>query len=210
MIGDVPIGDSPIMFSIGAYSFCVAGPSLWATVARLTYQVFAEELGQYDSPGPLLRDKNHERNTYILARRGGAAVGLVALASSRPFSVESRLPTPAVLDTVPKLVEVRLLSVMPEERSSHALCGLLYAVLTICERREWDHMVISAIENRRGLYQALTFDPIAAPSRERHLVFTPMLAKVAAMRARFARQLPTFERQIEMHSVAPGEASGSS
>src|SRR5690242_10073321 len=86
----------------------------WAfeQIHRLNYRTFVEEIGQYAPDGSgVLVDRFHDKNKYFIAVQDGRVVGMLAVHDQPPFSVESRLPDPAILRSLGgRLLEVRLLA----------------------------------------------------------------------------------------------------
>src|SRR5689334_643084 len=136
-----------------------ATPEEFAEIHRLNHQIFVEEVGQHESTGTgLLIDQFHQKNTYFIAKRGDAFVGMVSVNDEPPFSVEKKLADPSVLAGLgSRLLEVRLLAIRPDERNSRVLAGLLYAVLIHACSGEYSHLIISGIQQNLRMYGRFGF-----------------------------------------------------
>src|SRR6185436_20327374 len=99
-------------------------------VHRLNYKTFVEEIPQHErNPEERLVDKFHAENTYAICMVGDRLVGMVCGRSTRPFSLDKKVPDlEAHLPKGYKILEVRLLSVEREFRNGvvfSKLVGLL-------------------------------------------------------------------------------------
>src|SRR5262249_16186357 len=100
-------------------------------VHRLNYRTFVEEIPQpAPSSEPRLVDKFHAENTYVicLAHEADAPprlIGMVALRSRRPFSLDQKLPDlDRWLPPGASTCEIRLLAVEPVHRRGAVTVGL--------------------------------------------------------------------------------------
>ena len=65
----------------------------YEAIHRLNYKTFAEEIPQHArNAEQRLVDKFHAENTYAIALHGARLVGMVCGRSSRPFSLDHKLP----------------------------------------------------------------------------------------------------------------------
>jgi aspartate aminotransferase-like enzyme len=130
-------------------------------IHRLNYRTFVEEIPQHaPDPSGRLVDRFHKENTYLIALHGRRVVGMIALRTQRPFSLDGKL---AELDTyLPqgrRLVEVRLLAIEPEWRRTPLCVTLLAQVMDTCIGLGFDTAVISGTTRQLRLYRQLGFVP---------------------------------------------------
>src|SRR5262249_25645680 len=98
-------------------------PFEFELIHRLNYRTFVEEIPQHSANGEKrLVDRFHEENTYIICMSGEELLGMIALRSHRPFSLDFKLDN---LDSyVPansKPVEIRLLAIEPRYRKTSVI-----------------------------------------------------------------------------------------
>ena len=88
-------------------------------IHHLNYRTFVEEIPQHaQNPDRRLVDRFHDENRYVIARHGVTVIGMLALRTQRPFSLDSKLPDlDRWLPAGRKLVEARLLAVEPIGRA---------------------------------------------------------------------------------------------
>ena len=61
-------------------------------IYALNYQTFVEEIPQHEeNENHILVDKFHEENTYVIAKADEEVVGMIAVRSKRPFSLDQKL-----------------------------------------------------------------------------------------------------------------------
>ena len=61
-------------------------------IHQLNYRTFVEEIPQHDAnEARALMDQFHSENTYLVAVRGRDLLGMVAVRSKRPFSLDKKL-----------------------------------------------------------------------------------------------------------------------
>jgi predicted N-acetyltransferase YhbS len=149
-------------------------------VHRLNYRTFVREIPQHADRGDgRLVDKFHDRNVYFIAIRGGRVVGMVSAHGGPKFSITEKLPEPSALAALgEKLLEVRLLAVEPEERSSMVFAGLGWCLHRYARRSGCSHLVISGISDRRRLYERLGFEAIGPAVQSGAAWFIPMAKRV--------------------------------
>src|SRR5207244_3736510 len=62
-------------------------------IHELNYRTFVEEIPQHrGNPDRALIDRFHGDNTYFVGKRGARVVGMIAVRSRRPFSLDEKLP----------------------------------------------------------------------------------------------------------------------
>ena len=96
-------------------------------IHQLNYKTFVEEIPQHQQNAErMLVDKFHDKNHYIVAKRGENVIGMVCYNLERPFSVEGKIKNfESYLPKYNRLAEVRLLSVSSEERKT----GVFYSLM---------------------------------------------------------------------------------
>ena len=61
-------------------------------IHELNYRTFAEEIPQHDqNESRKLVDKFHDENTYIICKKDNRVVGMIAIRSERPFSLDGKI-----------------------------------------------------------------------------------------------------------------------
>jgi aspartate aminotransferase-like enzyme/GNAT superfamily N-acetyltransferase len=190
------------MHRVGPYTFQFAESAAeMEQVHRLNHRTFVREIPQHADPGgDRLVDKFHDRNTYLIAKKGDAVVGMLAAHSEAPFSVASRLPDPAILDRDDmKPVEIRLLAVEPDERQSPVAGGLVYALYQYAQARGFTHFVISGVEEQVEFYSHIGFQPLGPAVGSGRAKFVPMLAAIADVDTAMGRSMRLWEKRLRRH-----------
>jgi hypothetical protein len=171
-------------------------------VYRLNHRTFVDEVGQCQATvdGRLV-DKFHDKNTYLVALKGGQVVGMVAVHDRPPFSTASRMADPGDLARLGgPFLEIRLLAVRPDARHGMVMPGLFLAIYDHARRREYSHLLISALRQRVGLYEKLGFRAIGTAVPSGAAEFVPM-----ALDFDPGRFLPSACRRLERwHSRLAG------
>jgi aspartate aminotransferase-like enzyme len=155
-------------------------------IHRLNYKTFAEEIPQHaHTPEQRLVDKFHAENTYAIALHGEKLVGMVCGRSSRPFSLDQKVPD---LDShLPKghlAIEVRLLSVEREHRNGFVFSKLVGLLAHHFREQGFDMAIISGTLRQKRLYK--------------HLGFVPFGPVVGTGEAQFQPMFLTLEKFIQM------------
>jgi GNAT superfamily N-acetyltransferase len=146
-------------------------------IHRLNHQTFAEEIPQHpaNASGRLI-DKFHGENVYVIALDERRLVGMAAVRTRRPFSLDQRLPD---LDTyLPagrSICELRLLAIERRVRSGGLLPVLLEHVWRYAAGRGFDLAVISGITRQIKLYRRLGFVPFGPLVGTPGAQFQPMM-----------------------------------
>lgn len=168
-------------------------------VHELNYLTFVREIGQHDDPGtPALVDKFHERNLYLIAKRGPEVVAMLAVHDRPPFSVASRLDDPSWIDRhCPRPLEVRLLAVRPTERKSVVLPGLLLLLYRHAGDAGYSHLLASGVRRQLGMYRKLGFEAIGPERPSGNAFFTPLAMAVDDLPAPMRR----IAARLEQHAA---------
>ena len=131
-------------------------------VCRLNHETFSEEIAQHDvREDGILIDKFHSENTYIICKKEGIIVAMIAVRAKRPFSLDFKLEN---LDSYLPVVykspaEIRLLSVKPAYRRSRVVYYLFDGLFAECMKQKYDILVMSGILNQQKLYANVGFVP---------------------------------------------------
>ena len=181
-------------------------------VHRLNHQVFADEVRQHASQASgILIDKFHPRNRYFVGVRDQQVVAMVSAHAGPEFSVTRRLPDPALLQQLPRPLEVRLLAVASGQRSGPLLAGVLWQVFDFARHAGYSHLLISAIATRLPMYRKLGFRPLGPAVSDGDACFLPMVMSLAdQMRGnrprveRHQRRWRTRHRETQPISLLPG------
>lgn len=188
------------MHQIGAYRFKEAlSPTELEQVHRLNYQTFVQEIPQHADTGTgQLVDKFHDRNRYLICLKDEALVGMISWCDRPPFSITARLPDPTILDQ-PGLcpVEIRLMAVVPAERKSLVLPGLVWALYQQSKQMPWTHFVISGVVEQRELHDHLGFEPLGPPVGTGRAQFTPMWLPVGKLGETMARPMELWQKRLD-------------
>ncbi len=183
--------------STASLTFKVAAePWEFEQIHRLNYRTFVEEIPQHQRNAEgILIDKYHHENTYVICLEGQRLLGMMALRSARPFSLDSKLPNldsylPAGVKTV---AEVRLLAAEKDVRGTRVFPGLMGACGEYLAKNGVDLVVISGATRQARLYRHMGFEPFA------HLVGTPgaMFQPMYITRDRFRETARTHAPQLK-------------
>lgn len=152
-------------------------PDEFEQIHRLNYKTFVVEIPQHTvAAGERLVDKFHSENTYLICLEDSRLIGMVALRHNRPFSLDSKLQDlDAYLPVAKNVCEIRLLAIEKGSRKRLVFAGLLKAILEECERRDYDLVVVSAVESSLDLYAQLGFRPFAPVVGAPGLPLLPMM-----------------------------------
>ncbi len=157
----------------GTHVFRIATePWEFEQINRLNYETFVEEIPQHErNPNGILIDKFHGENTYIICVVDDAVIGMLAVRSKRPFSLEGKLEDlDSYLPPYRSICEVRLLATKKDRRHSRVAHGLLKETVQYCLNNGHDIAVISGIVEQQKLYEHMGF-----------VAFGPLVGKDGAM-----------------------------
>jgi len=88
-------------------------------IFKLNYETFVEEIPQHEkNETKKLKDKFHDKNIYIIAKKKNEVIGMISLSDQRPFSLDLKLNDIDKFYTgsYKKPVEIRLLSIKEQYR----------------------------------------------------------------------------------------------
>ncbi|WP_342513630.1 aminotransferase class V-fold PLP-dependent enzyme [Sporosarcina sp. FSL K6-1522] len=152
-------------------------PSEFEQIHTLNYRTFVEEIPQHErNASHQLIDKFHDENTYIICLKDERLIGMIAVRSKRPFSldakiglVEHHLPV-----EITNPVEIRLLAIERAYRNGRAFLGLAQALVRYCLKVGYDAALISGTVREQKLYGQLGFLPFARLTGTAEAAFQPM------------------------------------
>jgi aspartate aminotransferase-like enzyme/GNAT superfamily N-acetyltransferase len=165
-------------------------------VYRLNYRTFVEEIPQHaPNSGHVLVDQFDQENTYMIALKDHALIGMIAVRSNRPFSLDRKLDRlDSYLPAHGKLCEIRLLSVEPAHRNGTVFKGLMYEVLKYAEEQGYDLAIISGTVRQLKLYRNMGFVAFGPLVGQGEATFQPMYLTKQTFRARL-REMPAAQDQ---------------
>ncbi|MDQ0429578.1 hypothetical protein QOZ98_002406 [Planomicrobium stackebrandtii] len=146
-------------------------------IARLNYETFVEEIPQHQADSSGMRpDPFHGQNTYLIVLSGMDVVGMIALRSERPFSLDLKIgKVESFLPDVSRICEIRLLAVRKAHRNGRVFFLLARALSDYCLEQGFEAAIISGTTRQLKLYGQLGFQPFADPVGEGEAVFVPMV-----------------------------------
>lgn len=156
-------------------------------IHRLNHATFAEEIPQHprNAEGVLV-DRFHHQNTYLVALDGDRVVGMLAVRTDRPFSLDTKVPDlDSHLPEGRSVCEVRLLAVRREHRKGTVFRGLMRLVMQHCPSLGFDTAVISATVRQLKLYGHMGFKPFGPLVGTPEAQFQPMYLTLEAARERW-------------------------
>ena len=145
-------------------------------IHRLNYAAFVEEIPQH-APNAERRlvDDFHTENTYAIALVGREVVGMLALRSKRPFSLDRKLEhLDNYLPPHRSMCEIRLFYILPAYRRGTALRGLMELVAVYAMGRGHDLAIISGTTRQQRLYRHFGFLPFGPLVGDAEARFQPM------------------------------------
>jgi aspartate aminotransferase-like enzyme/predicted N-acetyltransferase YhbS len=170
--------------SRSAVRFKVAGEATeFDQIFELGYQTFVEEIPQHPA-NPRRRhvDRFHEQNTYLVAKAGDDVVGMVAVRTDRPFSLDQKLGSvDPYLPAGRRICELRLLAVRPAWRQTLVFKGLVDLIIDHGRARGYDLAIISGTLRQSRLYQRLGFIPFGPLVGTDEAPFQPMFLPIEVL-----------------------------
>ncbi len=165
-------------------------------INKLNYETFVEEIGQHNpNSDRKLLDKFHNENDYIVCINNHDLLGMLAVCSSRPFSLDRKLDDlDSYLPAHRSVCEVRLLVVKKGHRYTHLLGGLVRETVKYCLNHGYDLAVISGILEQQKLYKHMGFVPFGPVVGIAKVRFQPMyLVPKAYARSKISLSQPVAE-----------------
>ncbi len=188
------------MLRVGPYIFKQAETEQeFEQVHCLNHQTFVEEIPQHHptTTGKLV-DKFHLKNINFIVLKSGQMVGMVCAHEQPPFSVESRLPDPSLIQK-PGMspLEVRLLAIVPSERNSNIFFGLIWTLYDFAVKNQNTHLIISGVEERQKLYERLGFEPLGPAVPCGKAAFLPMILAIKKIPKKIQRVKALWEAHMK-------------
>lgn len=170
-------------------------PWEFEAVHRLNYRTFVDEIPQHDqNPEGRLVDKFHDQNTYIICVAGQTLAGMIALRSSRPYSLDQKLPNlDDFLTPGRNWCEVRLLAVEKEFRGTAVTAGLLRHVCLEGAAKGLDACIICATTRQLKLYRHIGFEPFGPLVGREGALYQPMHLSMEKLQA----EAPMLTRPVD-------------
>ncbi|WP_257348429.1 aminotransferase class V-fold PLP-dependent enzyme [Pseudalkalibacillus decolorationis] len=165
------------MNTTSSLTFKIASePWEFEQIHQLNYQTFVDEIPQHESnnTGQLI-DKFNDENTYIICLNEERLVGMMAVRSKRPFSLDKKLTN--LEDYLPKnrsICEIRLLAVDKTYRNGRVFFNMSRRLIEFCNENGFDLAIISGTVREQKLYTHLGFVPFGPLVGEEGALFQPM------------------------------------
>jgi aspartate aminotransferase-like enzyme len=172
-------------------------------IHQLNYRTFVEEIPQHapNAEGRLV-DRFHAENRYVIARRGRTVVGMLALRTQRPFSLDGRLPDlDRWLPPGRRLVEARLLAVEPAYRKSSVFTELFGFAVRQCLDDGFDTALLSGTTRQLKLYRHLGCVPFGPLVGTEGAMYQPMYLTCEAFGRTVQRSTAFSERFSDSRSA---------
>jgi aspartate aminotransferase-like enzyme len=181
-------------------------------IHRLNYKTFVEEIPQHQpSATQRLVDKFHAENTYLICLQNRKLVGMLAVRSNRPFSLDQKLPDLDVhLPRGRTICEIRLLALEKRFRGARGgqiLQGILALLWQHGVEKGYDLAVISGTTKQFRLYQHLGFVPFGPTVGTGEAQFQPMYVTIETFEVtarEFLRSSPARSFQPSAVNFLPG------
>lgn len=168
-------------------------------ILKLNYETFVEEIPQHEvNKERQLMDPFHLENTYLLCMKGSEVIGMMAVRSARPFSLDKKIgPVESKLSILPRNpVEVRLLTIDKSYRTGRPFLGMVQALVNFCLKAGYDAAFISGTVRELKLYRQLGFIPFAEITGSEKAQFVPMMLTLETFEngvaARIAKPMVNF------------------
>ena len=158
-------------------------------IHRLNYRTFVEEIPQHPpNPQKKLVDKFHHENTYLLCLDRHRVVGMLAMRSQRPFSLDHKV---AELDSYlppgESVCELRLLAVEAAHRKPGVFARLIRFAAGEAIKRGHTLAVASGTVRQTRLYGRMGFVPFAQLVGPAEARYQPMYLTLSATKELFSR-----------------------
>ncbi|MGX7111754.1 aminotransferase class V-fold PLP-dependent enzyme [Gemella cuniculi] len=129
-------------------------------IFKLNYETFVDEIPQHEkNDTKKLKDKFHDKNIYIIAKKESEVIGMISLSDTRPFSLDLKLENidKYYKGSYKKPVEIRLLSIKPQYRKSKVFNELIQRTFNYIIQNAYDIIFISGTTRQEKLYKHLGF-----------------------------------------------------
>ena len=163
-------------------------------IYKLNYQTFVEEIPQHNrNEQHRLIDRFDKQNTYMIAKKNHEVIGMIAVRSNRPFSLDQKLPN--LDDYLPNDAnpcEIRLLTVKKEFRKSPVFYKLVELLVSFCLEKKYNMALISGVEQQIPLYKRMGFQAFSEMVGTEQAKFQPMYLTIE----QFENSTKVFKRLI--------------
>ncbi len=151
-------------------------PEEFIQIHRINYQTFVREIPQHSTNDQeMLIDRFHPLNTYVIAKKEEKVIGMVCYNLTRPFSLDEKLDDlDSFLPPYQKLAEIRLLSVLPEERMTVITFKLMQFLASTLIDLGVDTGVICGYQKQLHLYKHIGFIPFGPLVGSGEAIYQPM------------------------------------
>ncbi len=177
-------------------------------IHRLNYQTFVEEIPQHGiNQEKKLIDKFHQHNIYIICLQGKNLLGMLSVNDRRPFSLDNKLVNiESYLPNFQSICEIRLLSVVSQNRHSAVLSGIFKKLFEFVLHKGYDLGVISGITKQIKLYQHIGFKAFGPLVSSQDTQFQPMC--ITFKRAiNFKKRFKSLNKNQMISNYLPGPVS---
>lgn len=153
-----------------------AEPEEFEQIHRLNYQTFVEEIPQHAPNSEKRRvDRFHAENTYYICLDGHRLAGMLAMRSTRPFSLDEKVDDlDAHIPAGENLCELRLLAVEPGYRKPGVLARLIGFAAEHAIQHGYTMALASGTLRQQRLYHRMGFVPFARPVGPPEARYQPM------------------------------------
>lgn len=177
-------------------------------IHQLNYETFVEEIPQHEqNQERRLVDKFDKENIYVIAKDGEEVVGMIAVRTTRPFSLDQKLEDlDRYLPGDARPCEVRLLAVKKEYRNSLVFYQLVDVLVSYCLEGNFDMALISGTDRQIRLYKRIGFEPFGEMVGTEGAMFQPMYltkAKFETTSLAFSKMMERKTRQKPLNFL-PG------
>jgi len=179
-------------------------------IDRIRHDVYAKELGQFDTqPTETLADRPEVKSIYVAAFENEKLVGFIGITppGSPRYSVDHYLPRnkiPVQFDE--RLYEIRALTVIDPARGSLIAPALMYAALRWSQTQGGEQLMAIGHQKVVNMYQRAGMEKVGQRFQCGHLEYELLTAPISAVNAklsRFESRLARLEKQIEWHLNTP-------
>ena len=193
--------------SNGRFIFKIASePWEFEQIHALNYRTFVEEIPQHPAnPERRLIDRFHGENTYFICLQRDRLIGMMAMRTNRPFSLDEKVENlDSYLPPGYTVCEMRLLAVEPEYRHTPVFTDLFRFAAEECIHRKLSLAVLSGTTLQLRLYTNLGFVPFARPVGKPGAMYQPMYFTLQSALNLFKRLDPPKPKKAGPVSFLPG------
>ena len=150
-------------------------------IFKLNYETFVEEIPQHEkNETKKLKDKFHDKNIYIIAKKQTDVIGMISLSDQRPFSLDLKLNDidKFYKGDYKKPLEIRLLSIKEQYRKTKVFTELLQRTFNYIIQNAYDIVFISGTTRQEKLYNHLGFVKFHENVGTKEAEYMPMYLKL--------------------------------